>query len=74
MLSAAHASVAANGTKRAEVTPTATKARTSGKPFLINFAVEKEDGVYPMITPGAALHEMVRSPQKDPLLETAEDE
>jgi acetolactate synthase I/II/III large subunit len=27
-----------------------------------------------MITPGAALHEMVRRPQKDPLLETAEDE
>ena len=74
MLAAAHSIDAANVTKRAEVTPTATKARTSGKPFLINFAVEKEDGVYPMITPGAALHEMVRRPQKDPLLETAEDE
>ncbi|HZQ42420.1 MAG TPA: biosynthetic-type acetolactate synthase large subunit [Acidobacteriaceae bacterium] len=74
MLAAAHGISAANVTKRAEVTPTATKARTSGKPFLINFAVEKEDGVYPMITPGAALHEMVRRPQKDPLLETAEDE
>ncbi|HEY4008588.1 MAG TPA: biosynthetic-type acetolactate synthase large subunit [Acidobacteriaceae bacterium] len=74
MLAAAHGIDAANVTKRAEVTPTATKARTSGKPFLINFAVEKEDGVYPMITPGAALHEMVRRPQKDPLLETPEDE
>jgi acetolactate synthase-1/2/3 large subunit len=74
MLAAAHGIDAANVTKRAEVTPTATKARTSGKPFLINFSVEKEDGVYPMITPGAALHEMVRRPQKDPLLETAEDE
>jgi acetolactate synthase-1/2/3 large subunit len=74
MLAAAHGIPAANVTKRAEVTPTATKARTSGKPFLINFAVEKEDGVYPMITPGAALHEMVRRPTKDPLLETAEDE
>ena len=42
----------------------------SGRPFLINFQVEKEDGVYPMIAPGAALHEMVRRP----LLETAEDE
>jgi acetolactate synthase-1/2/3 large subunit len=40
---------------------------------LINFQVEKEDGVYPMIAPGAALHEMVRRPQSDPLLETAED-
>jgi acetolactate synthase-1/2/3 large subunit len=51
-----------------------THARTSGKAFLINFQVEKEDGVYPMIAPGAALHEMVRRPQHDPLLETAEDE
>jgi acetolactate synthase-1/2/3 large subunit len=77
MLAGAHGIAAANVTKRAEVTPTATKARTSGKPFLINFAVEKEDGVYPMITPGAALHEMVRRPTgrgHDPLLETAEDE
>jgi acetolactate synthase I/II/III large subunit len=74
MLAAAHGIDAANVTKRPDVTPTVTRARTSGKPFLINFAVEKEDGVYPMIAPGAALHEMVRRPQKDPLLETAEDE
>jgi acetolactate synthase-1/2/3 large subunit len=74
MLAAAHGIDAANVTKRSDVTPTVTHARTSGKPFLIHFAVEKEDGVYPMIAPGAALHEMVRRPQKDPLLETAEDE
>jgi len=74
MLAGAHGIAAANVTKRSDVTPTVTSARTSGKPFLINFAVEKEDGVYPMIAPGAALHEMVRRPQKDPLLETAEDE
>jgi len=74
MLANAHGIAAANVTKRGEVTPTVTKARKSGKAFLINFAVEKEDGVYPMIAPGAALHEMVRRPSKDPLLETAEDE
>jgi len=74
MLAAAHGIAGANVSKRADVTPTATKARTSGKAFLINFQVEKEDGVYPMITPGAALHEMVRRPVHDPLLETAEDE
>jgi len=74
LLAAAHGIAGANVSKRADVTPTATKARTSGKPFLINFQVEKEDGVYPMITPGSALHEMVRRPTNDPLLETAEDE
>jgi len=74
LLAAAHGIAGANVSKRAEVTPTATKARTSGKPFLINFQVEKEDGVYPMITPGSGLHEMVRRPQSDPLLELPEDE
>ncbi|MEO6805568.1 MAG: biosynthetic-type acetolactate synthase large subunit [Edaphobacter sp.] len=73
-LAAAHGIDGATVNKRQSVTPTVTKARTSGKPFLINFQVEKEDGVYPMIAPGSALHEMVRRPQKDPLLETAEDE
>ncbi len=74
LLAAAHGIDGATVNKRQNVTPTVTKARTSGKPFLINFQVEKEDGVYPMIAPGSALHEMVRRPQKDPLLETAEDE
>ena len=73
-LAAAHGIDGATVRQRKDVTPTVTKSRTSGKAFLINFQVEKEDGVYPMIAPGAALHEMVRRPTKDPLLETAEDE
>ena len=73
-LAAAHGIDGATVSKRKDVTPTVTKARTSNKAFLINFEVEKEDGVYPMIAPGKALHEMVRRPTKDPLLETAEDE
>ena len=72
-LAEAHGIAGATVNQRAKVTPTVTHARTSGRPFLINFQVEKEDGVYPMIAPGAALHEMVRRPTKDPLLETAED-
>ena len=74
LLAAAHGIAGAHVSERKQVTPTVTKSRTSGKPFLINFQVEKEDGVYPMIAPGAALHEMVRRPHQDPLLETAEDE
>jgi acetolactate synthase-1/2/3 large subunit len=72
-LAGAHGIDGAHVSKRGDVTPAVTRSRTSGKPFLINFQVEKEDGVYPMIAPGAALHEMVRRPTKDPLLETAED-
>ena len=73
-LAGAHGIDGATVSTRNEVTPTVTHARTSGKAFLINFHVEKEDAVYPMIAPGAALHEMVRRPHVDPLLETAEDE
>jgi acetolactate synthase I/II/III large subunit len=73
-LAAAHGIAGAHVSKRGNVIPTVAQARTSGKAFLIDFQVEKEDGVYPMIAPGAALHEMVRRPQHDPLLETAEDE
>jgi len=58
-------------TNRSQVLPTVAKARNSGRAFLIEFQVEKEDGVYPMIAPGAALHEMIRRP--DPLIETASD-
>ncbi len=74
MLAQAHGIPGARVTARKDVTPTVTKARGSGKCFLIEFQVEKEDGVYPMIAPGAALHEMVRRPVRDPLLETAEDQ
>ncbi|HEY2040584.1 MAG TPA: biosynthetic-type acetolactate synthase large subunit [Edaphobacter sp.] len=73
-LAEAHGIPGAHVTQRKDVVSTVEKARTSPTAFLINFSVEKEDGVYPMIAPGAALHEMVLRPQKDPLLETAEDE
>jgi acetolactate synthase-1/2/3 large subunit len=71
-LADAHGIPGAHITQRKDVTNIVTKARTGTTPFLINFAVEKEDGVYPMIAPGSALHEMVRRP--NPLIETAEDE
>jgi acetolactate synthase-1/2/3 large subunit len=73
-LAAAHGIAGARVTSRANVTPTVTESRTSGHAFLIDFRVEKEDGVYPMIAPGAALHEMVRRPTHNPLMELPEDE
>ena len=70
-LADAHGIPGAHVASRADVTPTVTRARTGSTAFLINFAVEKEDGVYPMIAPGSALHEMVRRP--NPLIETSEN-
>jgi acetolactate synthase-1/2/3 large subunit len=58
---------------RAEVLPAVQEAQEHKGPFLINFLVEKEDSVYPMIPAGSALHEMIRRPEKNPLVETAQD-
>jgi acetolactate synthase-1/2/3 large subunit len=58
---------------RAEVEGAVNAARSSSGAFLLNFMVEKEDSVYPMIPAGSALHEMIRRPEKDPLEERADD-
>lgn len=47
---------------RAEVEPAVTAARASKGTYLLNFLVEKEESVYPMIPVGRALHEMIRRP------------
>jgi acetolactate synthase-1/2/3 large subunit len=74
-LADAHGIAGATVRKRADVLPAVEAARGSDKPFLINFMVEKEDAVYPMIAPGSALDEMIRRPSNghNPLLETTEE-
>jgi acetolactate synthase-1/2/3 large subunit len=59
--------------KRAEVEAAVEEARANPGAFLLNFMVEKEDSVYPMIAAGSALHEMIRRPGRDPLEEAPED-
>jgi acetolactate synthase-1/2/3 large subunit len=71
-LADAHGIAGATVRKRAEVLPAIQSARELEGPYLINFLVEKEDAVYPMIPQGAALHEMIRRPD-NPMIETAED-
>jgi acetolactate synthase I/II/III large subunit len=72
-LAEAHGIPGATVRTRAEVLPAVNAARERKGPFLINFLVEKEDSVYPMIAAGSALHEMIRRPGNNPLVETAED-
>jgi acetolactate synthase-1/2/3 large subunit len=57
-------------TTRAEVVPTIQSARETDGPVLLDFRVEQEDSVYPMVPAGAALHDMIRRPN-NPLVETA---
>jgi len=57
-------------TTRKDVVPTIEAARKSEQTVLIDFRVEQEDSVYPMVPAGAALHDMIRRPNS-PLVETA---
>ncbi len=59
-------------TKRSEVIPAVQAARAHEGAVLIDFQVEQEDTVYPMVAAGAGLHEMIRRP--NPLVETSDDE
>jgi acetolactate synthase-1/2/3 large subunit len=58
-------------TQRADVVPTIRDAREHRGPVLIDFQVEQEDTVYPMVPAGADLHNMIRRP--NPIVETAQD-
>ena len=58
--------------ERSEVEAAVQEARAHEGAFLLNFLVEKEDSVYPMIPAGSALHEMIRRPD-NPLVERPED-
>jgi len=57
-------------TSRGDVISTIRSARESSETVLIDFRVEQEDSVYPMVPAGGSLHEMIRRPN-NPLVETA---
>ena len=59
---------------RAAVGPTVTAAREDERTVVIDFQVEQEDTVYPMVPAGADLHKMIRRPSAAPIVETADDE
>ena len=58
--------------KRADVNDVVQQARSAEGTVVIDFRVEQEDSVYPMVPAGADLHAMIRRPQS-PLVETADD-
>ncbi|HVN16357.1 MAG TPA: biosynthetic-type acetolactate synthase large subunit [Anaerolineales bacterium] len=51
-------------TKPEEVKDAIEFARQTPGPVLLEFRVEKEDAVYPMVPTGASLHEMIRRPER----------
>jgi acetolactate synthase-1/2/3 large subunit len=58
-------------TNRTGVPPAIADARAHQGPVVIDFRVEQEDTVYPMVPAGADLHAMIRRP--NPIVETAAD-
>ena len=56
---------------RAELAGAVAEARNAEGAALIEFRVEQEDSVYPMVPAGAALHEMIRRPSA--IAETGSD-
>ena len=60
--------------KRQDVEPTVEAARADDKTVVIDFQVEQEDTVYPMVPTGADLHKMIRRPSLAPIIETGADE
>ena len=66
----AHGLTGMRVTERSEVEPAIRKAQQTEGTVVIDFRVEKEDSVYPMVPSGADLRQMIRRPIPDPTSET----
>jgi acetolactate synthase-1/2/3 large subunit len=51
--------------RKEEVVPAIEQAMEDNGPFLIDFMVEPEENVYPIVPPGAALSEVMEEPKKE---------
>ena len=58
---------------RTQVEDAVRRAQASADTALIDFCVEQEDSVYPMVPAGAALDAMIRRPEPSVLAETGAD-
>ena len=61
-LADAHGLPGVRVTRRADMADALKHARASAGTVVMDFRVEQEDTVYPMVSPGAALHEMIKRP------------
>jgi len=52
-------------TNKKQVAPAIEKAMACDGPFLIDFVVEPEENVYPMVPPGASLSEVIEAPGRE---------
>ena len=59
--------------KRSDVKSTVEKTLAAKETVVIDFVVEKEDSVFPMVPAGADLDKMIRRPKQDVMLESGSD-
>ncbi len=59
--------------KRSDLAAAVALARQVPGTALIEFKVEQEDAVYPMVAAGAALHDTILRPSPSPIAETGQD-
>ncbi len=80
MIAEAHGLKGIRVEKRSEVEAAVRDAEATDGTVVIDFRVEQEDAVYPMVPAGANLHDMIERPHKpgeqthNPIFETGEDE
>jgi len=48
--------------EKSEVVPAISQAMATDGPMLIDFLIEQEENVYPMVAPGSPVHRMIRRP------------
>jgi len=72
-LAEAHGLVGLRAEKRPEVDAIVDRARQAEGTVVIDFRVEQEDSVYPMVPAGADLDAMIRRSEPSVLVETADD-
>jgi acetolactate synthase-1/2/3 large subunit len=64
-LAGAYQIPALNVTKKEQVEPAISQAMEHPGCFLVNFVIEPEENVYPMVPPGASLAEVMEAPKKE---------
>jgi len=70
----AHGLLGLRVTERSQVEEAVRTARANPGTVVIDFRVEQEDSVYPMVPTGASLENMIRRPMPSPIVETASQE
>jgi acetolactate synthase-1/2/3 large subunit len=79
-LAEAHGLTGLRVEKRSQVEEAVRKAESTDGTVIIDFRVEQEDSVYPMVPAGANLQDMIQRPRRpgnhdhNPIFETGEDE